>query len=83
VLIITTPDWTLNFEMMCDASVYVVGVVLGQRKNKQFHVIHYANKVFNEALVNYATAENEHLAIVFGLEKFSTYLIGSTITILA
>nr|XP_028952762.1 uncharacterized protein LOC114822524 [Malus domestica] len=27
--IITAPDWTLPFELMCDASDYVVGVVLG------------------------------------------------------
>jgi len=54
---------------------------LGQTKNKQFHVIHYANKVLNEAQSNYATIENELLATIFGLEKFKTYLIGSTITI--
>jgi len=27
--IITTPDWNLNFEIMCDASDYDVVVVLG------------------------------------------------------
>jgi len=34
---------------MCDSSDYVVGVVLGQRKEKIFYVIHYASKVLNEA----------------------------------
>jgi len=34
--IITTPNWNLDFELMCDASDYVVGAVLGQRKNKIF-----------------------------------------------
>jgi len=53
----------------------------GQRKNKQFQVIHYANKVLNESQSNYTTIEKELLAIVFGLEKFITYLIGFTITI--
>jgi len=28
-LVITTPDWSQEFELMCDASDYVVGVVLG------------------------------------------------------
>jgi hypothetical protein len=28
-LIIQPPDWCLPFEIMCDASDYVVGVVLG------------------------------------------------------
>ena len=27
-------DWTLPFEIMCDASDYAVGVVLGQRKER-------------------------------------------------
>nr|KYP77135.1 Retrovirus-related Pol polyprotein from transposon 17.6 [Cajanus cajan] len=47
--IITTPDWKLDFELMCDASDYAVGAVLGQRRAKTFHVIHYASKVLNEA----------------------------------
>jgi len=67
--------------MMYDASDYVVGAVLGQRKNKQFDVIHYAKKVLNEEQTNYATIEKELLAIVFGLENFRAYLIVSTITV--
>ncbi|PNX96217.1 hypothetical protein L195_g019419 [Trifolium pratense] len=42
--IIIAPDWKLEFELMCDASDYAVGAVLGQRKNKIFHAIHYASK---------------------------------------
>ncbi|GKE32803.1 reverse transcriptase domain-containing protein [Tanacetum coccineum] len=34
--ILVSPDWDLSFELMCDASDYAVGVVLGQRKNKYF-----------------------------------------------
>ena len=36
------PDWNLPFEIMCDASDYVVGVVLGQRVDRKLNVIHYA-----------------------------------------
>lgn len=68
--IITTPDWTLDFELMCDASDYAIGVVLGQRKTKVFHVIHYASKVLNDAQVNYATTKKELLAIVYALKFF-------------
>ena len=46
--IIIAPDWDIPFELMCDASDYVVGAVLGQRKNKFFHAIYYASKVLNE-----------------------------------
>ena len=30
--VIIAPDWGQEFELMCDASDYVVGVMLGQRK---------------------------------------------------
>ncbi|CAJ2671898.1 uncharacterized protein LOC123891769 [Trifolium pratense] len=79
--IIIAPDWTLKFELMCDASDYAVGAVLGQRKDKFFHAIHYASKVLNEAQINYATTEKELLAIVYALEKFRSYLIGSKIVV--
>ena len=42
--IIVSPDWNLPFELMCDASDYVIGAVLGQRKDKNFHVIYYASR---------------------------------------
>ena len=36
------PIWTLPFEIMCDASDYAIGAILGQRKDKKPHVIYYA-----------------------------------------
>ena len=42
--IVQPPDWNLPFEIMCDASDYAVGVVLGQRIDKKLNVIHYASK---------------------------------------
>ncbi|XP_021727705.1 uncharacterized protein LOC110694850 [Chenopodium quinoa] len=76
--IIQPPDWDLPFEIMCDASDYVVGVVLGQQKNKVLHAINYASKTLDEAQMNYATTEKELLAIVYALEKFRTYLTGGS-----
>jgi len=75
--VITSPDWGQEFELMCDASDYAVGVVLGQRKGRVFHTIYYASKVLNDAQINYATAENELLAIMFAFEKFRSYLVVS------
>ncbi|XP_056843381.1 uncharacterized protein LOC130495849 [Raphanus sativus] len=40
--IVQPPDWNLPFEIMCDASDYAVGAVLGQKKDKKTHVIYYA-----------------------------------------
>ena len=54
--------------MMCDASDYAVGALLGQRKDGKVHAIYYASKTLNEAQVNYATTE-ELLAVVFAFEK--------------
>ncbi|KAL4369466.1 hypothetical protein GQ457_05G022580 [Hibiscus cannabinus] len=47
--IVEPPDWKLPFELMCDASDYAVGAVLGQRKGKIFHPIYYASKTLNDA----------------------------------
>jgi hypothetical protein len=47
--IIQPPDWSLSFEIMCDASDYVVGAVLGQTKDKKHHAIAYASKTLTGA----------------------------------
>ena len=41
--IIQPPDWSLPFEIMFDASNYVVGAVLGQRVGRAAHMIYYAS----------------------------------------
>nr|GEV03496.1 reverse transcriptase domain-containing protein [Tanacetum cinerariifolium] len=74
-LIMIKPDWSLPFEVMCDASNYAVGAVLGQRIDKHFKPIHYASKTINEAQENYTTIEKELLAIVFAFDKFCQYLV--------
>jgi hypothetical protein len=38
--IIQPPDWSQPFEIMCDASDYAVGVVLGQRKEGRVHTVY-------------------------------------------
>nr|GFA04804.1 reverse transcriptase domain-containing protein [Tanacetum cinerariifolium] len=42
--ILVVPDWNLPFKLMCDASDFTIGAVLGQRKSKHFQPIHYASK---------------------------------------
>ena len=71
-----TPDWNNEFEIMCDASDYAMGAVLGQRTEKIFKAIYYANKTFNEAQEKYSTIEKEMLAMVFACEKFRPYILG-------
>jgi hypothetical protein len=74
--ILQPPDWSQPFEIMCDASDYAVGAVLGQKKDKKSIAICYASKVLDFAQANYTTTENELLAVVYALEKFRTYLVG-------
>ncbi|GKE26727.1 reverse transcriptase domain-containing protein, partial [Tanacetum coccineum] len=62
--IMIKPDWSLPFEIMCDASDYAVGAALGQRIDKHFKPIHYASKTMNEAQENYTTTEKELLAVI-------------------
>ncbi|KAM2930529.1 hypothetical protein COP2_037551 [Malus domestica] len=47
--IIAAPSWGLPFELMCDASDYTIGAVLGQRKDKIPQVIYYASRTLNDA----------------------------------
>ena len=79
--ILKVPDWNVLFEIMCDASNYAVGTVLGQKKEKVPCVIYYASKTLNEAQQNYTTTKRELLAVVFALEKFWSYILGSPIII--
>jgi hypothetical protein len=79
--VIQPPNWSLPFEIMCDASDYVVGAILGQRKDKKPYVIYYASKTLNSAQMNYTTTEKELLVVVFTCEKFRSYLVGSPVVV--
>ena len=80
-LIMATLDWNKEFEIVCDASDYAMGAILGQRTEKFFRVIYYASKTFNEAQENYSTRENEMLAMVYSCEKYRPYILGSHVII--
>nr|GEW74216.1 DNA-directed DNA polymerase [Tanacetum cinerariifolium] len=73
--ILVVLDWNLPFELMCDASDFAIGAVLGQRKTKHFQPIHYASKTMTEAQIHYTTTEKEMLIVVYAFEKFRPYLL--------
>ncbi|XP_071927584.1 uncharacterized protein [Coffea arabica] len=79
--IIQPPDWSLAFEIICDASDHAVGAVLGQRVGKAAHIIYYASQALNGAQLNYSTTEKELLAVIFALEKFRSYLLGAKVIV--
>ena len=80
-LIMQPPNWDEPFEIMCDASDYVVEVVLRQRIGKNLHVITYASRMLDRAQCNYHTIEKKPFAVVFALEKFRSYLLGMKVVV--
>ncbi|RDY03212.1 Retrovirus-related Pol polyprotein from transposon 17.6, partial [Mucuna pruriens] len=68
---------------MCDASNSALVAVLGQRVgvSKPTHVITYASQTMDPTQINYTTTEKELLAIVFALEEFRAYLLGSKVIV--
>jgi hypothetical protein len=79
--IIQPPDWSQPFEIMCDASDYAVGAVLGQIKEGRVHAVYYASKTLNEEQLNYVTMEKELLVVVFSFEKFRSYIVNSKVIV--
>nr|GEY18381.1 retrovirus-related Pol polyprotein from transposon 17.6 [Tanacetum cinerariifolium] len=73
--ILVASDWDLPFEIMCGASDFVVGAVLGQRKTRHFQPIHYASKTMTDTQAHYTTTEKELLSVVYAFEKFRPYLV--------
>ena len=76
-----SPNWHLPFEVMCDTSDLTVGAVLGHKVKGKPYGVYYVRKTLNEAQRNYTTTEKELLAVVYALDKFRSYLIGSDIVI--
>ena len=79
--IVRAPFWYLPFEVMCDSSDLAVEAVLIKRVEGKAYVVYYASKTLNKAQRNYTTTEKEFLVVVYALDKFRSYLIGSDIVI--
>ncbi|CAE5960312.1 unnamed protein product [Arabidopsis arenosa] len=76
--IVQAPNWDYPFEIMCDASDYAVGAVLGQKIDKKLHVIYYASRTMDDAQVKYARTEKELLAVVFAFLLISFEVLDHT-----
>jgi len=79
--IISALDWSKSFKIMCDASDFAIGAVLGQHIDNKKHMIYYSSRTLNDTQMNYTTTEREFLTVMFALEKFCPYLLGFKTTI--
>ncbi|GKE61294.1 reverse transcriptase domain-containing protein [Tanacetum coccineum] len=69
-LVIVSPNRNLPFELMCDASDFAVVAILGQKDDKNFHLIYFASETLNASQQNYTITEKELMAVVFAFDKF-------------
>lgn len=53
---------------------------MGQRTDRVMHPIFYANKILNDSSKNYTTIEKEMIVVVYAVDKFRAYLVGSPVT---
>ena len=65
---------------MCDASDFAIGAFLRHCIDNKQHVIYYSSRTLNDTQLNYTTTKKEFLVVVFALEKFHPYLLGSKTT---
>ncbi|KAL0381109.1 UNVERIFIED_CONTAM: hypothetical protein Sangu_0175200 [Sesamum angustifolium] len=66
---------------MRDASNHAFGAMLGQKIGQDPHVIYYASWMLDNTQSNYTTTKKELLAVVFALEKFRHYLLGTKVVV--
>ncbi|GJX50419.1 reverse transcriptase domain-containing protein [Tanacetum coccineum] len=62
--ILVAPDWDLPFEIMCDASDFAVGAVLGQRKTKHFQLSTLCSKTNDRDQGTLTTTEKNYLTLL-------------------
>ena len=84
--ILQLPDWSLPFEVSCDASDLATGSILYQRdstapKNRSLRVIGYQSYTFKGAELNYSVTEKEALAVIKAIQYFRSYLEGKQFTV--
>ena len=76
--ILVFPNWNKEFHVHVDASSIALGTVLSQsRVGNIDHPISFASRKLSTVEKNYTTTEREGLAMVYALQKFRHYLLGS------
>lgn len=74
--VVLLPDPEAPFVLRTDASNNGLGAVLLQEGDEVWQPVHYASRKLTSSEQNYATVEQECLAVVWAVEKFEPYLYG-------
>jgi len=75
--ILVYPDWNKMFHVHINVSQIALGVVLAQSGEKMDHIVYYTRRKLSMAEKNYTTTKQEALAMVYSLQKFRHYLLGT------
>ncbi|GJZ54797.1 reverse transcriptase domain-containing protein [Tanacetum coccineum] len=73
--VIVSSNWSLLFELICDASDFTIGAILGQKGGRNFHPIYFASKTLNATQQNYTSTKKELISVAFAFDKFRSYLV--------
>ncbi|UYV69217.1 K02A2.6-like, partial [Cordylochernes scorpioides] len=75
-------DDNLPILVSCDASEYGIGAILSQVDHEVERPVVFASRTLNKTERRYAVIDKEALAVIFGVSKFSQYLLGRKFKIL-
>ena len=75
--VLRLPDISKPFIIQTDASADGIGAILLQEDDQTKHPVAFASKKLLPREKNYSTIEREALAIVWGIQKFQNYPLGT------
>jgi hypothetical protein len=76
--ILTKPDFTKEFFVVTDASIDGIGAILTQKDDEdREHPIVYSSRALQGSEKNYGVSKLELLAVVWALQLYRPYLLGS------
>jgi transposase InsO family protein len=79
--VLAYPDPGLPYVLSTDASGFGLGAVLAQERDGKECVVAYGSRAMTREETNYSATERECLAVVWAVQHFKHYLLGSKFTV--